>query len=903
MNRWSCRDVAATTSRRAPHRVLLWCHGEPVNTLIEDEATVRLDQPQVGGHGAGAPANPVHALTLLIYFGICAALIIADGSLGPRRDLSFHALGAAMALTGLLFGIKRHQPRQRNAWLMVGVALALFASSDVMSLISLGTLFTSDPASVVVDAAGYLMLLLALRRLVRNARAWAWVDVLDASVIVAGFGLAAWALIYRPLDRIDLTVGTRATVYGAIGMVILLVVLPLLFGRRTRVPSALLLIGAFIIMPLADLLGGAARLGSNTAAEAWFIAGQQLALVLVGAAALHPSMTVLAPILVSRRDDTTSKWQGGLVALAMLIVPAIILALVISAQIDSDLYPIAIGGMLIALFVVVRILLREAHLARALAQAARLAAAVEASGDAAWMMTTSRTITYINRAFTRMYGWEAAEIVGVDTQIMAGPREEPGFWTTVLSSVADGQPWTGSLVNRRKDRALIEVAATIAAIHDDDGRLVGFVQTDRDVTRQRELENAIERDARERAALEAALARIDPEATIEQIALDACLELVGLDGIDSAMCIDLTPDAARVLAAAGRVSQVIASGTAVPEPMAAYVREHAESGPWVSDWRSHPVGGLAGLAITSTGLLTVAYAPFQGRGKIRGVISIGVHASGGEESLNRRIPALTTFASVLGRLLGPELVRRHDKDNEQGRIEAIIKGQTFEPSFQPIVELGSGAIIGHEALTRFEGGERPDLVFTAAFAVGLGLELEVATLSAALRAAEILPASTMLSLNVSPALVMSDHLGLLVADSTRPIVLELTEHVAIDDYALVLAGIARLRPSVRLAVDDAGAGYASLRHILELAPHFVKLDIGLVRDLDTDPARAALIAGMQHFASARGLSLIAEGIESSEELGTLTRLGIRYGQGYLLGRPQDWRAPGPWPSHVSIPAP
>ena len=130
--------------------------------------------------------------------------------------------------------------------------------------------------------------------------------------------------------------------------------------------------------------------------------------------------------------------------------------------------------------------------------------------------------------------------------------------------------------------------------------------------------------------------------------------------------------------------------------------------------------------------------------------------------------------------------------------------------------------------------------------------------------------------------------------------LEITEHVAIDDYERLRSAIAVLGPRVRLAVDDAGAGYASLRHILELAPSIVKLDIGLVRGIDSDPARQALIAGVGHFAAKRGIRLVAEGIETTEELATLRSLGVGYGQGYLLGRPQDSRGPGPWPGTIAL---
>ena len=114
---------------------------------------------------------------------------------------------------------------------------------------------------------------------------------------------------------------------------------------------------------------------------------------------------------------------------------------------------------------------------------------------------------------------------------------------------------------------------------------------------------------------------------------------------------------------------------------------------------------------------------------------------------------------------------------------------------------------------------------------------------------------------------------------------EITEHAAIADYALFHATVADLRPRVELAVDDAGAGFASLRHILELRPDFVKVDRSIVAGLDADPARQALIVGLSHFVGAIHCRLIAEGIETEAERATLQTLDIRLGQGYLLGRP------------------
>lgn len=144
----------------------------------------------------------------------------------------------------------------------------------------------------------------------------------------------------------------------------------------------------------------------------------------------------------------------------------------------------------------------------------------------------------------------------------------------------------------------------------------------------------------------------------------------------------------------------------------------------------------------------------------------------------------------------------------------------------------------------------------------------------------------LVSLNVSPALAGAIvPLISALKRTDRDVVLEITEHVEIADYRKLIDALDLVRGRARLAVDDAGAGCAGLRHILELRPQFVKLDVSLVRHIDTDAARQAMVARMAHFASNTGCELIAEGIETEEEVTELIRLGVPLGQGYLFGKP------------------
>jgi EAL domain-containing protein (putative c-di-GMP-specific phosphodiesterase class I) len=198
-----------------------------------------------------------------------------------------------------------------------------------------------------------------------------------------------------------------------------------------------------------------------------------------------------------------------------------------------------------------------------------------------------------------------------------------------------------------------------------------------------------------------------------------------------------------------------------------------------------------------------------------------------------------------------------------------------------------------EALARFSDlPERPPNVWIAeAEAVGMLLDLELALAKAALDQLEALPSGVYLSLNLSPETAMSERLGglLEIADPSR-IVVELTEHAPVADYDGLRDSLSSLRErGVRLAIDDAGAGFASLRHIVRLDPDVIKLDITLTRRIERDPVRQALAVALVSFANQVGATVVAEGVETELQLEALRAAGIRFVQGFLLG------APGPVP--------
>ena len=208
--------------------------------------------------------------------------------------------------------------------------------------------------------------------------------------------------------------------------------------------------------------------------------------------------------------------------------------------------------------------------------------------------------------------------------------------------------------------------------------------------------------------------------------------------------------------------------------------------------------------------------------------------------------------------------------------------------FQPVIHLETGTTVGVEALARFIATPQrpPDEWFAEAALVGLGVDLEIAAINAALRHFSALPVDAYMALNVSPTTIGDPRLIESIRPYAERVVLELTEHEAFDRYDILLASINELRRTgVRLAVDDAGSGYAGLRHILRVRPDIIKLDLSLTRGIHADPARRALAGALVSFGRETHASIVAEGIELSEELQTLRELQVGYGQGFHLGRP------------------
>ena len=220
-------------------------------------------------------------------------------------------------------------------------------------------------------------------------------------------------------------------------------------------------------------------------------------------------------------------------------------------------------------------------------------------------------------------------------------------------------------------------------------------------------------------------------------------------------------------------------------------------------------------------------------------------------------------------------------------VERVLQTGGYRTVFQPIVDLTTSRTVGYEALTRFDDGTRPDLQFARAGRVGLGPALELATIRRSLDESRALPSGCYVSVNVSASFLVesSDVQALLRHVVGRPIVLEITEHEEIADYDAVRMVLMSLGSNVSLAIDDVGSGYASLRHLLRLAPRVVKLDMEWTESVENEDRYVGAIVALTAMAERMGARLVTEGIETEAQLELLRSLGVRYGQGYLLGRP------------------
>jgi EAL domain-containing protein (putative c-di-GMP-specific phosphodiesterase class I) len=256
------------------------------------------------------------------------------------------------------------------------------------------------------------------------------------------------------------------------------------------------------------------------------------------------------------------------------------------------------------------------------------------------------------------------------------------------------------------------------------------------------------------------------------------------------------------------------------------------------------------------------------------------------------VPTSAAADRFLMGVLNPEAARLVEA---RQRVQSVLDDPSLlTMEFQPILDLATDRLIAVEALSRFgpEPIRPPDAWFHEGHETGLGVELEMLAVRRALASFPDLPDDAVMTINAGPETTLSDELfeAVLTSGCADRVVVELTEHAEVLDYRSLMARLSELRHlGVRLAVDDTGSGFSSLSHILKLAPDFIKLDRELIMGIDVDPVRRSLASALVAFAAESGAEVLAEGIETRDELDVVRALGVRFGQGYFIGRPAPLR--------------
>jgi EAL domain-containing protein (putative c-di-GMP-specific phosphodiesterase class I) len=293
--------------------------------------------------------------------------------------------------------------------------------------------------------------------------------------------------------------------------------------------------------------------------------------------------------------------------------------------------------------------------------------------------------------------------------------------------------------------------------------------------------------------------------------------------------------------------------------------------------------------------------------RIRSYVSVPVVLSDGElygtfcaaglttdKGLTKRDKSLmTVLASAAAVIIEPGVREQERRRELVGRLEPVLSGGGPVVVLQPIVDLATGLRVGSEALSRFPAawGKAPDVCFAEAHSVGLGHELELIALK---RAAEHLTAvEGYVAMNISPAtLLLPEFAALMERLPLERVLLELSEHDPVEDYTALAEALAPFRArGMRLAIDDVGAGFSSLRHIVVTAPDVLKMDRSIVSGVDTDPVLTRLVSSLVEFGHGGGATVVAEGVETSAEAVVLRDLGVDLGQGWFFGRPAVVDAP------------
>ncbi len=259
-------------------------------------------------------------------------------------------------------------------------------------------------------------------------------------------------------------------------------------------------------------------------------------------------------------------------------------------------------------------------------------------------------------------------------------------------------------------------------------------------------------------------------------------------------------------------------------------------------------------------------------------------------TLNERdLSMMRVFAAIAAKQIQNEILQSRENSKIVERIQSVLDSDALSIVYQPIYNLSTKKIVGFESLSRFNTlpDRTPDVWFKESAQVGLGIALEIKAVQMALKALSVFPDNLYISVNLSPETILSGSIDAVFENiPLERVILEVTEHAYVNHYGNLAQAINHLRDKkMWLAVDDAGAGFSSFRHILSLSPEVIKIDMSITRDINTDRARRALTSAFVGFSEETNCKIVAEGVETELELNALKGLGVNFAQGYFVGMP------------------
>lgn len=526
---------------------------------------------------------------------------------------------------------------------------------------------------------------------------------------------------------------------------------------------------------------------------------------------------------------------------------------------------------------------------------ALLAQAIDEIDYSVLILDLNFHIVYANASTVRTSEYPLDEIIGTDPRLFGSGWHSEEFYDTYVKTVQAGLPWHGVFINRRKSGEIYQEETTISPIFDEADAIIAYVEAKHELTGSRHVEKELTLARTDQEAITQIMHEVSPNTNLRETAKSFCDAVVQLADIDVAIALHpFGGSKMRTIAVSGTTVYDSTKTEAFLTPVAPSVLEQVAAGPVQLALTRDEWPGVEQFQqrLVEDGAAWIVAAPIRFGDKMIGALILASRDPATEMSVGARLPFFGQLGFFAGAITGYQNMEFERDEDLYAIVKDVIDPTRFTVVFQPIVDLVTLRPVGYEALTRFDDEVTPAQRFTDAHLVNLGPELECATAAAALRAAQSLPEGVFLDLNFSAAAILDGSAAHVVRGAKHQVVIELTEHEMEGDFAALREAIAQMENCV-LAIDDMGAGFTSLTQLIELRPRFVKLDISMIRDIDTNPIRQSMVDAICHFAAQTDVVVIAEGVETEAEaqmirsLGSTLASGHLLAQGYLFGQPEE----------------